>query len=609
VVGLAASDRSEPPPPAGGAAAAVDDGRRIPMFVGRFLNRTGDPRLDDTLDAIVGEVAFSSTRLDPVAGVALVGAANSLGVDPADVDAVAAKVAEHDLRRTIVVHGSVAASGAGYVVALDASDRGASHPRFASSRHADGPDDVVAVTARLAATMLEALGDPPVPAAATHVLSSSLAAVHAWSDGERHAMRDDNTGAIARYRDAVALDPEFAEARSSLGLGLYNAGARVDAITELERAVQTVDRIPERQRLTLMGDYYGSVGRYSESIMAYEQLLAKWPGDARTEINLVATALDADSWQIALEAGRRAAKDHPQYEVVRRNLVLAELGNELLDDARRDGSALLASANQPSSQALTSLMVADALLDRRDEARGLLARLRAIDPDRVPLVTADLALYEGRLDDADVALHAGSATPASQLVIARLQLRRGERAGALAAATAAMAIEGLPVEYLAASLVVDAGGSTGIADKARAWRASPEGPRRCFGALLDGDLALAAHRASDAVAAYREAARLGSSWIIHARLARGLLAADQIAEAEHELGWCLAHRGQGALVENPSLSLLPEVYVEVARSADARNADPAHVREAYRAVVDLAPAAQHDPWTELARQRLAALSP
>ena len=74
----------------------------------------------------------------------------------------------------------------------------------------------------------------------------------------------------------------------------------------------------------MIGDYYGTVGRYSEAIMAYQQLLAKWPGDSRTQINLTATALDANSWPLALEAARDAAVKHGGFEVVRRNLVLAE---------------------------------------------------------------------------------------------------------------------------------------------------------------------------------------------------------------------------------------------------------------------------------------------
>jgi hypothetical protein len=138
----------------------------------------------------------------------------------------------------------------------------------------------------------------------------------------------------------------------------------------------------------------------------------------------------------------------------------------------------------------------------------------------------------------------------------------------------------------------------------------PEADRRTFGALLTGDIARAQHRLADALAAYQGAARiLGDSWLVHDRLARAQLALGNSADGERELAWCLEHRGQAALVLSPSLSLLPEVVLALARSKDQRHADRAEVRVAYQAAVELAPAAQHDPWTDEAARRLAALTP
>jgi tRNA A-37 threonylcarbamoyl transferase component Bud32/tetratricopeptide (TPR) repeat protein len=580
---------------------------RTALFVGRFDNRTGDLRLDDTLDLAVVAVAYSSTQLDPVAGAELISVARRVQGDAANVDALADLRAAVDPRPILVAHGRVERAGAGYVVSLDVRDRGATVARFAASRPAARLDDVVPATTRLAAAMLETLGDPPVPASATNVLSRSVAAIHAWSDGQRHALDDDLQSAIIEYRRAIELDPEFAEARSSLGLALYDTSDRAGAITELERAFQAADQIPERQRLGLMGDYYGTAGRYSDAIMAYQQLLAKWPGDARTQVNLTATALDANSWPLALEVARGALQAHPDLEIVRRNFVIAELGNELLADGHRDAAELVATARSPSGIAIALLASSAILIGDRAAAPAALAKLSTVEPDLAPRATADLALYEGRLDDALAALR-GASTPPEQVVTARVLLRRGDRAGALAAATAGLADTTLPDEYLAASLAIDAGGTSGMADKARAWTAMPETDRRMFGKLLEGDVARAEQRPRDAIAAYEEAGRIGASWLVHERLARAQLAAGEPAAAEHELEWCLAHRGQAAMLSNPSLELLSEVYLELARSEDARHADIGAVRAAYQAVVQLAPAPQHDPWTDEARRRLAVLS-
>jgi tRNA A-37 threonylcarbamoyl transferase component Bud32/tetratricopeptide (TPR) repeat protein len=542
---------------------------RTPLFVERFANRTGDARLDDTLDVAVGAALSASVRIDPVAGPELEAAAADVGSSPSTVDDLAAKLAAIDDRPTLVVHGSVERRGAGFRITLEGRGRGEARARFTGAREVP-LDGLVGAASELAAGLLAALGEP-VPAA--RVLTPSVAAIHAYVGGVRRAMASDEAGALVELRRAVALDPELAEARSALGLTLYGAGDHAAGVAELERAFRGADRIPERQRLGLLGDYYSTVGRTGDAVMAYEQLLAKWPGDARTQVNLTATAIDGRSWPLALEAARATRARHAGFEVVQRNLVLAELGNELVADAVRDGRALVKAF--PQSVAGREALAAALALAGEPAAEVLGDDARA---------RADLAAFEGRLDDA-------LATP-DPLLRARIQLRRGER-------PEVSARDAAPTEaYLAASLAVDAGRTDGLGELARRWGTAPEPDRRLYGQLLAGDLARAAGDGRGAVEAYEAAGRIGASWLVHERLARGHLAAGDHAAAERELAWCLAHRGEAAVLALPSLALVPEVYLLRARSLRDRHAPAAEVAAAYRALAALAPAAQHDPWTE-----------
>jgi tRNA A-37 threonylcarbamoyl transferase component Bud32/tetratricopeptide (TPR) repeat protein len=584
------------------------DGARTPLFVERFKNRTGDTQLDDTLDAAVAAVLLSSTQIDPYGGVELEAPARSVGGDPANVDALADLLAARgDKRPMVLVHGSVDRRGTAYAISLDARDRGDRLTRFAESREVATIDGVLPATKRLAADLLVSIGDAPLsPGAIDAVLSKSLPAIHTWLDGVHHAMNDDQRGAAERYNTAVETDPDFAEARAALGNTLYNISEQPAAIAQLERAFQAADTIPERQRLTLVGDYYSVVGRYSESIMAYQQLLTKWPGDPRTIINLTSVAIDSGSWPLALEAARDAMKRRGSLEIVKRNLVIAEMGNEMIADAHRDAAELLASSHEASGTSITLLSSSAALLGKRDESVEALAKLAALDPMRGPRATADFALYEGRLDDAIAALR-DSKQAVDQINLARVLLRKGDRRGAIAAATIGLSETGSIDEYFARWALVAAGKTVGIAELARVWSTSVETDRRMFGKLLDGDLALAAHRWQGAIDAYDEAGRIATSWLVHARLGSANLAAGKLADAQRELAWCIDHRGQGAIILGPSLALLPEVYLELARAKAAAHAKPDEVRAAYRAVVELGPAAQHDPLTAEAQRRLAAL--
>jgi tetratricopeptide (TPR) repeat protein/tRNA A-37 threonylcarbamoyl transferase component Bud32 len=607
---------SDPRMSRGDPAAAPPD-VRIKVVVDRFANHSVDPRLDDTLDLVVADALLRSTRVDPRAGVELPLAGTT-------VDALVAQVIAAG-RPAIGLHGSIvlvgsgdgARDGAGYVISLEA--RGSQRFAFAANEYAGNPGEIVGAAARLGARFLTVLGDPPgPPGSIDRVLSPSLDAVHEYSAGQRFAFAGQHERAIAAYRRALAADPDFVDAHHGLGVALYNLADSPGAIAELERAKQGADRLPDRKRLTLLGDYFGTLGKYTDAIMTYEQLLARWPGDARTELNLTATAIDAGSWEVALEQARRAAKDHPEIGVVRGNLVLAELANGRFDDAVRDGTAMLAEIRQPLPASVAAIASAQALLGRGRDARTAYDRLAAVEQaELADEGRADLALYEGRLDDAEALLraHVDPANAAGQppdvasalVTLARTRLRRGDRRGAVQIATAAMGSGAARPEYMAAATAIEAGNDTGAEAKIRAWAQNPLPEWRLYSKLLAGDRARAANRPDDAIAAYKDGSLIAPSWMTHERLGRAYLAAGAWADAERELGWCLEHRGEAAVFMTPTLAYLPDVMLAIARSKDRRDAGAAEVRAAYAAVLALAPDAQHDPITDEARRRIARL--
>jgi tetratricopeptide (TPR) repeat protein/predicted Ser/Thr protein kinase len=591
-------------PGATATATAATTGARTRVLVGTFENRTGSDELGDVVDPIVAEELIVSRQLDVYSGADIRAIeaqfhANANG----DATALVGKLAESYRGPLLAVGGTLEPSGGGFLLRLVARRPSSPWPWFDRSRAAPTKDGIAAAAADLARALRFELDHVPPDAAEKPVLSSSLEAIHEYAQGQLAVVGGDLKNGARHLSHAIKLDPSFIEAQAAFGLTLDNLMLKSQAIEVFERAAASADRLPERRRLAMLGDYYSTVGRYSEAILAYQQLLARWPDDHRTQLNLVATALDGNMWPLALDVARVAARDQHGLEIARRNLVIAELGNEHIDEAARDGSALLAELPSATSYAATTTEVADALLGHKDDAHALLAKVAAIDPQRVPFAVADLALYEGRLDDATAVLQ-GNTNPAAQLVLARIHARTGDRRGAVEAARIAMREDSMPSAYLAASVAVFAGDVAGADAKAGAWSDAPEADRRLYGSLLAGDLALAAGRSADAIAAYRAAGRIEDAWLAHERLARGELAAGNHAEAERELHWCLDHRGQGALLANPSLELLPEVALLYARSLDRRHADAKDVRAAYRVVADLAPEAQHDPWTAEARGHL-----
>ncbi len=532
----------------GGGEAAPTTAKRTTLLIPRFANTTGDPRLDDVLDVVAADVIYRSTTLEPLAGLELVRAAKATG--GTDPDAIAAKLPG---RTTIVVRGTV---GPGFDVALDGQ-----------TRHAGSTEELVVAVADLARDLRRRRGDDSV--AEDPPPSSSIDALHDYAQATLQVASGDFKGAADRLRHALSLDPHFVTARVSLGLVLYNLSDQKGAIAAMEAAIEEADRLPERLRLQLLGDYYGTIGKYPEAISAYQRYLARWPGDARTEINLIATAIDANDFALAYELAKHTVEEHPETDVVRANFVLAELATGRLKEATTDGLRMLDELPRPSDFSFAFVAMAQVLLGDRAGATRTWGRLARYSPELAAQGMADQAIYEGRLDDAfalvdpwaqlGIIMNSPRDTRAELLMRSRIRLARGDRAGAAADATLVMDSGEPRPDYIAASLAVAAGDLDGADARAHAWQNLDGLEARMYGKLLEGDLALARGTPAAAVTAYREATRMAPLWIARARLARGYVAADQRTEAQREIAWCLEHRGEGAVFLTPTVSLLVEL--------------------------------------------------
>jgi tetratricopeptide (TPR) repeat protein len=325
------------------------------------------------------------------------------------------------------------------------------------------------------------------------------------------------------------------------------------------------DRMGERDRYTLLGDYYSAAGRYSDAIAAYQQLLAHWPGDGRTQINVTVVALDAQSWPLALDLARNAAHDHPTYAVTRGNLILAEVANNRFGDAARDGDAMLRDIPHPAEFATAAVIVAHSFLGETKAAHETLLKLTAINPDLAVNVGADLAMFEGKPGEAEPGLRAFldrnkvEETRASRLILARMLENKGDHDGAVAAAKLVRGEGSARIEYLAAHILVAESQLPDVGTVISKWTASDIAEWRMYGHVLAGDLALRRRDFAGALREYAEAAHHGPSWVIHAQRARAYLAAGDREHAGTELGWCKEHRGEIAVFLTPSMSLLREL--------------------------------------------------
>ncbi len=137
-------------------------------------------------------------------------------------------------------------------------------PRFART----APRPVLVGTAAAKALVAAFAHQPIVHAELTQAVMASNMGQALWSDGRR-------TEAIAEYRRAIRLKPDWAPGHFNLGNALNEAGRPIDAIAELERALTLQPDYP-RARLSL-GATLLSAGRPREALEYLRAAVAALP--------------------------------------------------------------------------------------------------------------------------------------------------------------------------------------------------------------------------------------------------------------------------------------------------------------------------------------------
>ena len=227
-----------------------------------------------------------------------------------------------------------------------------------------------------------------------------------------------------------------------------------------------------------------------------------------------------------------------------------------------------------------------------------------------------MAAYEGRFGDAVRVLRAGAIddvenmrteAAASKLVGAAIaELGRGRSRAAIDAADDALAqSQSVKTRFLAARVFIEAG----AAAKARPLMTSLAGELQiepqAYAKILEGDVALAAGDARQAVRALTEANTILSTWFGHYDLGRAYLALNAFPQADSEFGRCLKRRGEAMslfLDDEPTYGMFPAAYYYQGRARQGLKLQGA--ADAFRQYLKLRGASKDDVLVADARRQL-----
>jgi len=593
----------------------------VSLLVTDFQNSTGDSIFDGTLEpnfslAMEGASFISSYNRGQAHRVAAQLQPGARVIDEALGRLVAVREGIN-----VVVSGSVVPDGGGYTISSKAVDASTGKRIAEESVRVRSKDDVLRSVGKLAAEVRKKLGDStPESAQLAQVetySSGSLQAAHEYSVAQDLQSMGKWEESTSHYQKAVELDPNMGRAYAGLAAVYANMGRRPDADKFYQMAMSRIDRMSDREKYRTRGGYFLMVREPKEAIQEYQSLVKQYPADLAGYSNMALAYFYLRDMPKALQEGRKAVEAFPRFLLQRNNLALyAVYAGDFAEGEKQ--AQLVLDQNPTYANAYSALAMALTGQGKIDQAKQTYEKLQGLSQRGSSMAAtglADLALYQGRISDAEALLDAGiradtenkddSATAAKLIVLAQAQLMARQNALALASTDKAVALDkNESVIHAAGVVYMNAGQVPKAQALASQLLARVEPEPQLYGKLLQAEIALKQGKSKDAISGLKDAQQISDTWIGRYALGKSYLEAGSFPEADSALEDCLKRRGEAValyLDDVPTFRVLPPVYYYLGRAQEGLKSPAA--AESFRAFLASQPQG-NDALVSDARRRL-----
>jgi serine/threonine protein kinase/tetratricopeptide (TPR) repeat protein len=334
--------------PATSAAKPLKDA----IIVADFINKTGDPVFDTTLNQALRVQLGQSPVLDIVSQQHLRQSLQYLGRKQDDpiTPQIAREIGEREGIKAILT-GTIAPLGKDYLITLTAQNTATGDDIASEEATAPDKEHVLDALNQVATGMRAKLGESlssiqRLNAPFGQATTPSLEAFRAYALGdEAHQKGNDIPEARDHYKRALELDPKLAMAWARLGVIYLNSGQVSKATEYFTRAWQLSGNVSEREKLYIAGHYYSTVvGDTNKSIETLQVATQEYPLQLDNFINLGVGYLTNGDIEKAEIANRKALELQPDDSVALENGVglsgilnhVAE-GEKYIAEAKRIG--------------------------------------------------------------------------------------------------------------------------------------------------------------------------------------------------------------------------------------------------------------------------------
>jgi eukaryotic-like serine/threonine-protein kinase len=237
--------------------------------------------------------------------------------------------------------GSIASLGSHYVITLEALNPRTGDPFAREQIEADNKENVLSSLGAAASNLRQKLGESlssikKYDVSIEQATTSSLEALKAFAMGNEERAKGRPREALAFYKRAVDLDPNFAMAYARIGVQ-YGNQQEIEAAKEyVQKAYDLRDRVSERERLYITEKYYtyltGEIDKTIETLQTWARL---YPDDFIPHNNLSLNYKLIGRYEDAMKEGLEAVRLSPNSVSARDNLVTSFIGLGRIDEAEQ----------------------------------------------------------------------------------------------------------------------------------------------------------------------------------------------------------------------------------------------------------------------------------
>jgi serine/threonine protein kinase/tetratricopeptide (TPR) repeat protein len=595
----------------------------VSVLVADFQNNTGDSLFDNTLE--------------PMFNVALEGASFINGFNRGTARQVASElphptqVLDEQASRLVaakegiaaIVTGSLSKHGSGYSLSVKAIDTLTGKTLASGSVHTETRDALLLEVPKLAVPIRQALGDStPKSVQLTAMMGTfstdNIEAVHQYSVGEERLFQGKWDDALQSFSKATQLDPNFSPAYAGMATASGNLGQLDAAEKYAKLAMVHVDRMTERERYRVRGNYYIWTENWQGCVEEYSELIKQFPVDNIGHSNLAACYARMLDMPKAMEAARQGLEIAPNNILARMNFALYACYASDFKSCESGAKEVL-KLNPKYEEGFLVLaysQLGQGLLPQASDAYQKLEKLSEYGASLAASGFGDLSLYRGDFREGAQFLEKGAAqdlaaanraAAADKLImLSYANLLRGEKAAAGAAAEKALTnSKSVKIRFLAARTFVEAGQPAKARDLAVSLTSEIQKSPHVYAKLILGEAALHEHDTNKAIELFNEAKERSDTWLGRFDLGRAYLEAGAFTEADAEFERCIHRRGEVLelfMDDVPTYSYLPPAYYYQGR--DREGLKSPDFSTFYRTYLDIRGQSTQDPLVADIRKQL-----